>query len=413
MASLLSYFRQLGKAANKGKGKVKSVHEDGFKVDVAGTAISVFPIDSELSYLPSSYNKARKAYLQRPYSQSYELQTIYNELSLDPHVKACMQARFSEVLSKKFVFKDKNDEEIEGLEFICDESWFQELLALALESIMFGQSLVLFKGIPGDPIKLELVDRRYVIPNTRVYVKTPGATDGPSWDDKPNEMIFFELYKTPYHDGLFASIAPLVLLKQHSFINWRSLITKYGVPSLFFKTRANAKEQIEKLMTILGHLEKNPNAILPKDVEIETSAGKGVSQGQDMFREAIEVVNKEISKCIVGGDMVNEAGASYSQAELHVDQLKRIAHSDVKVLLRCLNKYLLPILRYRKYDIPENAYLAIEESIDVNVRLEQDIKISQMGFQIDPEYIMEQYGVKVIPQGTDNQEDNDSTEDTD
>lgn len=73
------------------------------------------------------------------------------------------------------------------------------------------------------------------------------------------------------------------------------------------------------------------------------------SNSTDAFRLKIEQIREDIAVAILGQNLTTLAGdrGSYASAEVHMDTLQAIVHSDLEALIETFNQQLLPKISFR------------------------------------------------------------------
>ena len=93
--------------------------------------------------------------------------------------------------------------------------------------------------------------------------------------------------------------------------------------------------------------------------------------------------------------MTTENGASKAQGTVHENTLEQVIKSDKKKMLSFLNKRLVPAMRKLGYNIPENAKITIEKTIDPQEQITIDNQLMSNGYILKQQYVEETYGVEV------------------
>lgn len=108
------------------------------------------------------------------------LYAIYDDAALDMHLTGCIAQRFGKTLLKKFVIKDDKGNEDEQAARCFESQWFYDFLLLALNSRVWGHSLIQLGDVVTDDAgarrfsDVALVPREHVIPEYGVVVREPG-----------------------------------------------------------------------------------------------------------------------------------------------------------------------------------------------------------------------------------------------
>lgn len=98
------------------------------------------------------------------------LYDIYRDADVDAHLSGCVEQRKGFVMARSFKIIDKNENVKDDALHYFNQSWFKQLLRLALDSIYWGHSLIelgdITKDGDGCPCfnGVKLINRKYVIP---------------------------------------------------------------------------------------------------------------------------------------------------------------------------------------------------------------------------------------------------------
>ena len=70
------------------------------------------------------------------------LYDIYRDVEIDLHLSGCVRQRTGFVMARSFKLVDAKGEECREVHHYFDQAWFKRLLEHALESILWGHSLI-------------------------------------------------------------------------------------------------------------------------------------------------------------------------------------------------------------------------------------------------------------------------------
>ena len=334
-----------------------------------------------------------------PYT--YLIQQLYKDSMLDPVLYRQIANRVLRVTNKSFLIKDKNDEiDLDRTKFVTT-TWFRKMVKHAVNSKFYGYSMVYINHWkPGEIQSIKMLDREHVIPERGILLKNyTNYYDGLVYGDYPNHLIYMALGDDAI--GLLDKIAPLTILKRHSWASWDEFEQIFGIPLRIARTANKSPKHLDELENWMVQMGSASFAILDKMDEVDVKENKQTDAYQvfDMKRKA---VNEEICIAINGQTMTTLQGSSRSQSETHLKTQDEITDEDIIDVTDWFNNDFIVVLRNLGYDIPEGHHLDIIENSNVPIeeRAKIDLMISQMGFQHDPEYIENTYNVtlnKEIP----------------
>ena len=324
---------------------------------------------------------------------TYPLQQLYNDALIDSVLRRQMMNRILRVTNKSFLIKDKNGIVDADRSLLIQNKWFRRMVRQAVQSKFYGYSMIYInQWKPGNIISTIPIPREHVIPEQGLLLKSITDRDGLRYADFPNFLIYMQLEDDAV--GLFESVAPLTILKRHSWASWDEFEQIFGMPMRIAKTMNQTKTHLDELegwMQTMGSLNY---AILPKTDEIEILPNNQ-TDSYNVFNQKRIAVNEEIAIAINGQTMTTFDGSSRSQSETHLKTQEEITSEDIQDVTDWFNTGFINVMRALGYDLPEGLYLDIvaNTAIPIKDRSEVDLKISQMGYQFDPDYIEETYNV--------------------
>ena len=114
-----------------------------------------------------------------------------------------------------------------------------------------------------------------------------------------------------------------------------------------------------------------------------------------VFNEKRKAINEEISIGINGQTMTTFSGSSRSQSEVHLKTESEITDEDIKDVTDWFNNNFIVVMRNLGYDIPDGYYMdiAANTAMPIEDRATVDVKVSQMGFRLDKDYVEKTYNV--------------------
>jgi len=325
-----------------------------------------------------------------------DLFRIYNEILLDSHLKGIMDLRKEKLLGYTFDIIDESGEKDELLtNTVFKSQWFYDFLDISIESMYYGFSLIQLDGIYKNNISsVTNIKRENVIIETGEYVKdTQNYLDRNSYLPKPIYKWLVEVFKDRNDLGLLSGIVPLVLWKRNAEQAWSEYSEIFGMPVVIAKTTSNVAEDRERLENFVKDLGKSAWAVLDQNEEIEF-IDSNRSDVSNIYNELITLMNKEMSKIILGATMITDDGSSYSQSETHNRQLNAKTKSDLRRIEFLVNDVLIPKLRELgiinknvKFRFDDSEILTLDEQSIIDERLNNM-------YPLDKIYLEDKYRVK-------------------
>lgn len=327
--------------------------------------------------------------------QRKTLYDLYLNVVLDPHVTTVVAKRILSVTNVSWSIVDTNGEAIEELTNALDSTFFEDIITYALESRMYGHSLM---QIDWQRQTVELIPRAHVNPKDKLVIPNPLQwSQGIAYNEPPYQNLVLEVGK-PDDLGLLIKIAPYAIMKRNDVSDWATFCEIFGMPMRVVYYDPNIPSnriEADKAMQEMGGA---GYLVLPDGSRVEFPS-TGTNQGNDTYDRFADFCNKEISKCLVGQTMTTEDGASLSQSEVHLKAEDRIAQNDLKYVERVLNERLMPMLIAQGVPVPAGAkFQPVEEeqSIDKKTRFDMDVQIHQQVGRIPKTYWQREYNVEFV-----------------
>ena len=324
---------------------------------------------------------------------TYGMQQIFKDAMLDNHLQGAVETRILKVLNKDFIVMSPQGEADDELSALIQTRWFRHIIRKALESTFYGYSLIYIDNLADNNRIIKDVNRENVIPELGIVVKNPLSITGNNirYGEFPNHLLYIQLQPTAY--GILERIAPLTIYKRHSWSTWDEFEQIFGVPIRIAKTPITNKAYIDKLQGWLEEMGTAAYGIFNRADEIEIKESSR-SDAYHVYLEKINIINKEISKGILGQTMTMDDGSSQSQAVVHSQVLEDIIEADTKTIQDWINEDLLPVLRYHGIAIPEDYYVELQSNtqLDPKDKIAIDSVLLANGYNLDNDYIENTYG---------------------
>jgi phage gp29-like protein len=193
--------------------------------------------------------------------------------------------------------------------------------------------------------------------------------------------------------GILMKAAKYILFKDNALGNWSEWAEVFGMDTRIGKTRSQGADR-EAFIRSIRDMGANSYGVFQLDDEIEY-AGTSRTDAYEVYDKLIDRLDADVSKLIFGQDVVsNETGKLKGTVGENIANM--YGDNDARFTTGLVNNKLKPLMEnlgfdwkglHFKYDTTEKLKLA--ERSDV------DLKITQMGFKIDPEYIEQTYGTPV------------------
>lgn len=335
-----------------------------------------------------------RATMRSPFNQlTFPIQQLYKDAMLDNHLQGAIESRILRVINKEFILKDASGKVDRMKSAAIQTRWFRHLVRKAMESKFYGYSVVFVNNLSQPNRSILDINRENVIPQKMRLINNIFDPHSEFIDinEFPNFIIYIQLNSDHY--GALERIAPLTVIKRHSWAAWDEFEQIFGMPIRIARTMIQTEKHRDDLQKWLETMGTASYGIFDKQTDIEIKENSR-TDAYKVYYEKIAAVNKEISKGIVGQTMTMDDGSSQSQANVHMDVFNDITTADIMDVQDWATDDLFPVLRAHGVDIPEGYYLALEER--GGLKPAEKIKIDQIlmqgGFNLDPTYVQDFYG---------------------
>ena len=329
-------------------------------------------------------------------TSSVEIIRVYNDMVLDAHLYAVLEARITRTTSKNNKILDDKGEEIPEQTALLSGPWFRDFLRLSLESKFFGYSLIQFGNQIGQSFEeVEVVPREYVYQQKKAIRTSPfNSFDLVPFDEGEFKPWVLGVGKS--NDiGILCKAAPLVIFKKASFGAWTEFAELFGAPFRLGKTNTSDPALHENMFNMLENMGRNAYGVFDIDDEIEF-VRDSKTDAYEVFNQLIERTNGELSKLILGSTMGVDDGSSRSQAEVHERTSATINKEDAVFLADVVNKQLIPFLNaYHGFNITGLWAWDDSENTTKKEQFEIDAKIIELGYDVPLAYLTDTYGTPI------------------
>lgn len=344
------------------------------------------PLDLDQGYIP----------LRR------DLISLYEYLSVDPHLQHLMQLRTSAVLNTRFVLKDKHTQQIHTqLTHYFESEWFYEMMTDLLDAIFYGYTVLEFEDVSSTGVVYHLLPREHIVPQHSLFVPDLGTPD--KWVDYSDATYVDSVLQIKHGKqcfGVLNQVVPSLIYRKNVMQSWAIFTHKFGMPMVVATTGEQDPSKLDHMSELLETMGENASALLPDGTNVHfVEASK--SDPYKVYDQMIQHNTYDISKAILGGTMLSDSGSSRAQSEVHERNLEnRLTPADRRKISFFINSKLLPLLRRRGIEIGEE----IVFDWDVAEKLSTPDRWSIVEgiikhYDVDPEYICQTFGVPILGTG--------------
>jgi len=334
-----------------------------------------------------------------------DLHRIYRECMRDPNLSGQWESRKMKTKEKEFkVLKPGGiDEDLDKTK-ILQATWFMDWIDACLDSKMWGFTMMetgplLPEGIflnyqvgikYYDPINI--IDRDNVKPELGIITNTPGQNTGISFSDpRFTDQLMF-VGKT--HDfGIMFSLVKYILFKDNCLANWSEWAEVFGMDKRIGYTDTDGEDRTN-FITAIKNLGTNAYGVFTKNDKVEFM-GTTRTDAYKVYLELNNYIDEQVAKRIWGQDVVtNNTGRVVGETGENVANM--YGDNDAKFIKHLVNTRLFPFMENLGFNWEGCEFdWDTTEKVPLKDKADIDSKIAAMGFEIDPKYITDTYGVPV------------------
>lgn len=338
----------------------------------------------------------------------YLLHNVFREIIKDPNLHANWTSRKMKTLEKPFKFCNEAGEENEELTRKFEVQWFFDWIGAALDSKLWGFTPIEFGPLVDGVFQpymvktsygekyynpITILDRDNVKPELGIITHMPGDSTGINFSD-PKYADYLMLISSDFRDyGILGKAAKYILFKDNALGNWSEWAEVFGMDMRIGKTDLQGPDR-DRFISAIRDMASNSYGVFTTRDEIEY-VGTQRTDAFQVYLELIKYVDGQTSKLVFGQDVVsNETGKLKGTVGENIANM--YGDNDARFVAGLVNSRLMPLMENLGFNF-EGCYFKWDstEKLKLVDRADVDLKISQMGFAIDPEYIEQTYGTPV------------------
>lgn len=229
---------------------------------------------------------------------------------------------------------------------LLQKKWFSELMKFALDSKLFGHSLVDVKSLTVEGLigNIDLLPRRHIIPEKGLWIEKVGDAKGILYrEDLAYSPWLFE-FGDPKDLGLLSKVVPYILFQRFALSAWSEYGEKFVMPLRVAKTNTKDNESLNRLDTMMLDMATASYAILDKEETIEFVTS-GATDGSSVYEKLMNMCSSKISK-LLNGSVIGEAsnGGSNAKEQVGQDIQDEVTIGDLQWWEGVMNQEIIPRL---------------------------------------------------------------------
>jgi len=368
--------------------KDPSLHE----IKIVDQKITIAQINrgpADISNYRRSLNSAES--LRNPNRKLYY--ELIENIKTDGILDAVINKRIRAVTTNPISLEGTDDENTISL---FQAPWMSELLALMMQRLFWGHSLVepefnekAFKDPELEQLfKIKLIPRKNVSPEFGVITANANtfSNQGLPFREEPFADYLFE-FGGERDLGLFMNLIPYVLYKRNNWADFAQYNELFGMPLRTYEYdphQPDTRKQVESQAKAAGAA---PYVIVPRGTEV-TYHNAGTSAGNGGYKEFNDIMNNEMIITVLGQTLTtgNDGKGSYALGEVHQDVEKSINLEDKlwcefqlnwNIKPKLIKTFGLNQLRGCKFKFDDTIKLTPQQKVEVFEKLHNMTPIQQ------------------------------------
>ncbi len=297
-----------------------------------------------------------------------------------------MQSRKGVILAKELQIICENEKIKENFEYL----FHPDLIGQILETYLYGLNVfeVNYKLKDGFyyPILKQRDFRNFGFNEEDELIYNGNGCEEIVEDKKAIYGLFGSNFLFKNGDALLAKLYFPVKLKNASLKFWMEFLERFGSPWAVAKTDSDPDALASEIHQMLN----GDSAVIDKEEELDLIQPKTKAN----YNEIIDYLDNQIRSVVLGANLSSQVSSgSLAAAQSHNDIRKDLAAQDGQIVLFILNRALKFFKEINNFK--DELYVQFFNESDPKSELcERDLKLFNMGFIFDEEYIKSTYNVE-------------------
>ncbi|EAK3131618.1 phage portal protein family protein [Campylobacter coli] len=307
---------------------------------------------------------------------------IFKDLSFTQ----AMQSRKGVILAKELQIICENEKIKENFEHL----FHPDLIGQILETYLYGLNVfeVNYKLKDGFyyPILKQRDFRNFGFNEEDELIYNGNGCEEIVEDKKAIYGLFGSNFLFKNGDALLAKLYFPVKLKNASLKFWIEFLERFGSPWAVAKTDSDPDALASEIHQMLN----GDSAVIDKEEELDLIQPKTKAN----YNEIIDYLDNQIRSVVLGANLSSQvSGGSLAAAESHNQIRKDLAAQDGQIVLFILNRAIKFFKEINHFK--DELYVQFFSEAEPKSELcERDLKLFNMGFNFDEEYIKSTYNVE-------------------
>jgi phage gp29-like protein len=327
------------------------------------------------------------------------LYDLYADVVLDAHVTAVWGKRIDAVTGANWQFVDNDGQPIDEINQLIDSIGFDELLDELLNSKTWGYTILepeFYKNSNGKwEVNPNLIPRLNYRPHKGIVAYQATGDEGINIREGIYAKTVMEVGR-PTDLGLLLKAALYYVLKRGSLGDYAMFVQVFGNPIIDATWDGFDEKQRQQLLTAISELGSGGALVRPDGTSISLIENK--TAGNEPHPNFINLLNREISKCLLGTTETTESSNSsgYAQSKTHGEQDDKKHETDLTFIRRCLNSHFIKVLEAHGFNTANGYFMIQGEETELNKTESYAIQkslVTDLGLPVDDDFFYETYGI--------------------
>lgn len=296
------------------------------------------------------------------------------------------QSRRSVILAKELQVICKNENIKENFEYL----FHPDLIGQILETYLYGLNVFEVNYNLKDsfyyPVLKQRDFRNFSFNEFDELVYNGNGIEEKIEDKKVIYGLFGSNFLFKNGDALLAKLYFPIKLKNASLKFWMEFLERFGSPWAVAKTDSDPEALASEVFQMLN----GDSAVIDKEEELDLIQPKTKAN----YNEIIDYLDNQIRNVILGANLTSQVSSgSLAATQSHNQIRKDLAEQDAKIVLFILNKAMKFFKEINGFK-DELFVQFFNESDPKSELCERDLKLFNMGFNFNEEYLKNTYNIE-------------------
>lgn len=257
--------------------------------------------------------------------------------------------------------------------------WFEEITSLPCEWFKFNEQ---------KELTVSLFLEEYTDTQTPFQHKNIGELS------KEGELVQYRSsYSNPYGESQLARVFWSATWLRGDMELWANYIDRFGDDSIIARTEISSPQKRQELLQAIIDFRSSGGMVVEGSDEFSLLKSEK-SSSADLFQKFQETCVKQINKLILGHSSALDSTPGKLGNEHSISLVRQdITNDDKNLIAETMNRLLRHLCLLNGWE--EVTFIWAPEEEDEANRIDRDLKIMQMGFELSEEYMRKSYNFDI------------------